>query len=178
MSPKRAGLLAQAWFRWKALRLPWRKRFFVGQDINGNSFWEFRLTTRGDASGPNMERWRRIVDYPRSTPYSDIKVSPLWHQWLRHCRDEPPSLAEQRQDLLRQQQIKLLAAEADARWNAKPRLVDKTPHSLLSSLPPKHKLKHHGSSAKPDSPITLPNTKAPGDDWQPAAWVPPAAKKP
>ena len=27
---KRIGPVAQAWYKWKALRLPWRKRFFVG----------------------------------------------------------------------------------------------------------------------------------------------------
>ncbi|PHH79740.1 hypothetical protein CDD82_2197 [Ophiocordyceps australis] len=187
MSPKRAGLLTHAWYRWKALRLPWRKRFYVGQDINGNTFWEFRLTTRGDASGPNMERWRRVVDYPRSTPYSDVKVSPLWHQWLRHCRDEPPSLAEQHQDLVRQHHIKLLAADADARWEAKPRLVDapaanQTPSSLESSMAQRqHVLANKEENKTLELKLKQPHgikTKAPGHDWQPAKWVPAAAKKP
>ncbi|UNI14324.1 hypothetical protein JDV02_000963 [Purpureocillium takamizusanense] len=131
---KRIGPVAQAWYKWKALRLPWRKRFFVGYDLQGNTFWEFRLTTRGggDTSGrdstaagaASSERWRRIVHYPRSTHYSDVKVSPLWHQWLRHTRPDAPSLAEQRGDVARQERVKRLAAEADARWDAKPRVME------------------------------------------------------
>jgi len=37
---------------------------------------------------------------------------------------EPPTLTEQTQDLVRQEQLKVLAAQADARWEAKARLVD------------------------------------------------------
>ncbi|KAM3444793.1 hypothetical protein NHJ13734_001143, partial [Beauveria thailandica] len=40
------GPIGQAWLRWKSLRLPWRKRFLVGFDLQGNTYWEFRLTTR------------------------------------------------------------------------------------------------------------------------------------
>lgn len=35
MAPRRIGPLAQAWHAWKALRLPWRKRFFVGEPRPG-----------------------------------------------------------------------------------------------------------------------------------------------
>lgn len=69
-------------------------------------------------------RWRRIVKYPSNVHYGDVKVSPQWHQWLRHIRDAPPSLQEQRQDVVRQEQIKKLAAQADARWEAKPSYID------------------------------------------------------
>ncbi|PNY24109.1 Uncharacterized protein TCAP_05950, partial [Tolypocladium capitatum] len=106
MSPKRIGPIAQAWYRWKALRLPWRKRFFIGHDLHGNTYWEFRLT-RGadDGAASHGERWRRIVTYPRSTHLSDVSVSPLWHQWLRHTRPDAPSLAEQRGDVVRQERV-------------------------------------------------------------------------
>jgi NADH dehydrogenase [ubiquinone] 1 alpha subcomplex assembly factor 2 len=67
---------------------------------------------------------RRIVLYPSSTHYSEIKISPQWHQWLRHTRSDPPSLTEQSQDLVRQQNLKVLAAEADAKWAAKPSYLD------------------------------------------------------
>lgn len=30
MSSSNVGLVMRAWFRWKALRLPWRKRFLIG----------------------------------------------------------------------------------------------------------------------------------------------------
>lgn len=65
-----------------------------------------------------------MVKYPRSTHYAEVTVSPAWHQWLRHTRDEPPSVDEQKVDVARQARIKVLAAQADARWEAKPSLTD------------------------------------------------------
>ncbi|PIA88911.1 NADH-ubiquinone oxidoreductase assembly factor N7BML [Cercospora beticola] len=112
------GALARAWFKWKALRLPWRKTFLVGFDLSGNTFWEFK-----DAL--NAGRMRRIVKYSNKTPhYSDVKVTPQWHQWLRHTRDEPPTIQEQQYDISRQAMMKRLAAEADERWNSKPSFLD------------------------------------------------------
>lgn len=107
--------IRKAWYTWKSLKLPWRKRFLVGLDLQGNTFWEFR-----DTLSSHKNRMRRIVQYPASTHYSEIKVSPQWHQWLRHTRFDPPSLAEQSQDVIRQQNLKVLVAEADAKWAAKP----------------------------------------------------------
>jgi NADH dehydrogenase [ubiquinone] 1 alpha subcomplex assembly factor 2 len=71
---------------------------------------------------------RRIVKYPPSTPYSEIKVSPQWHQWLRHTRQHPPSITEQSQDLVRQENLKILTAQTNARWAGKQSLLD-TPGS-------------------------------------------------
>lgn len=47
-----------------------------------------------------------------------------WVQWLRHTRFDPPSIAEQQQDLVRQERIKMLAAQADAKWAEKPSALD------------------------------------------------------
>ena len=49
----------------------------------------------------------------------------MWHQWLRHTRAFPPSLAEQQADVQRQIQLKHNAQLADARWAAKPSVMDK-----------------------------------------------------
>ncbi|ROW12758.1 hypothetical protein VMCG_00087 [Cytospora schulzeri] len=122
MSSKQVSPLLRSWYKWKALRLPWRKRFLIGLDLQGNTYWEFR-DLRGDPNDPRV-RWRRIVEYPRNTHYGDVKVPPQWHQWLRYTREKPPSIQEQHADVRRQQQMKYLAAEADARWEAKPRYVD------------------------------------------------------
>ncbi|KAI9735706.1 MAG: hypothetical protein M1818_006314 [Claussenomyces sp. TS43310] len=121
MSSHPIGPIRRAWLRWKTLRLPWRKRFLVGLDLQGNTFWEFR-----DTLSSKQGRMRRIVHYPSTVYYSDVpgKISPAWHQWLRHTRQEPPSLTEQSQDLVRQANLKVLAAEADARWAAKPSYLD------------------------------------------------------
>ncbi|KAI1114860.1 hypothetical protein F5Y14DRAFT_156550 [Nemania sp. NC0429] len=123
MSSRQPGPVAKAWGLWKSLRLPWRKRFFVGQDPQGNTYYELRHQPRGDAA-PETAPYRRLVHYPRSTPYSEVRVPPAWHQWLRHQREFPPSMEEQVAELQRQARIKVLAAEADARWRAKPSLLD------------------------------------------------------
>lgn len=94
--------------------------FVTGLDLQGNTYWEFRDVRGDDRAG----KWRRIVQYPRNTHYGEVKVPPQWHQWLRHIRESPPSLQEQHLEVRRQAQMKYLAAEADARWEAKPRLTD------------------------------------------------------
>lgn len=84
------------WFKWKSLRLPWRKSYLVGMsyfcscatsscpsvfwvlisltltlpgtDLAGNTFWEFK-----DAI--NAGRFRRIVKFDPKTHLGDVKVS-------------------------------------------------------------------------------------------------------
>ncbi|EGR52294.1 uncharacterized protein TRIREDRAFT_73912 [Trichoderma reesei QM6a] len=199
MTPKQIGPFAQAWYKWKALRLPWRRRFLIGSshsssspftnttlptysfDLQGNTFWEFRHTRGAQDSA---ERWRRIVSYPRSTHLSQVKVSPQWHQWLRHARRDPPSLDEQRAEAARQERIKLLAAQADARWEAKPRVME-DPRARARAVPaPEMELKakeRRGSPLVEDEeegdPWARATAHGPGENWQPAAWDPSAAKK-
>lgn len=91
----------------------------TGLDLQGNTYWELRRA-RGD---DNPARPRRLVQYPRGTHLSAVAVPPPWHQWLRHLRPHPPSLPEQHAEARRQRQVKALAAEADARWAAKPRVM-------------------------------------------------------
>ncbi|UKZ59343.1 uncharacterized protein TrAtP1_000656 [Trichoderma atroviride] len=198
-TPKRIGPFAQAWYKWKALRLPWRKRFLIGFDLQGNTFWEFRLT-RGAQDSP--ERWRRIVSYPRSTHYSQVKVSPQWHQWLRHTRREAPTMDEQRAELVRQERMKLLAAEADARWEAKPRVMEApreeeparrlplaeeraqqpvegedTKTTATRKEKPSQAAKQDEDKADAKDPWARARAQGPGENWQPTAWNPTAAAK-
>ncbi|GAB0132638.1 hypothetical protein EsDP_00001067 [Epichloe bromicola] len=184
------GPLTRTYYKWKALRLPWRKRFFIGYDLQGNTFWEFKLTSA-------ETRFRRIVNYPRSTHYSQVQVSPLWHQWLRHMRAEPPSLEEQSGDVVRQQRMKHLAAEANARWAAKPRVMeDAATTSALGEgpLPPtnveatmldfepdarardaeKQQQRQRKKSAEVNDAWTKAKAQGPGENWQPTAWNPSA----
>ncbi|KAM7222453.1 hypothetical protein V8F06_002231 [Rhypophila decipiens] len=132
MSAPQISRFQNAWYKWKALRLPWRKQFLVGLDLSGNTYWEFR-DLRGTGPG---ERWRRIVKYPKDTHYGDVKVPPMWHQWLRHQRPVPPSIAEQQAEVARQERLKYLAAQADARWAAKPSLVDGPSKATLEQPKP------------------------------------------
>tara|TARA_R110002003_G_scaffold25_11_gene1218 strand:- start:2496 stop:2972 length:477 start_codon:yes stop_codon:yes gene_type:complete len=61
-------------------------------------------------------------------------------QWLRHTRFEAPTLAEQRQEVMRQERMKVLASQADARWASKPSALDapdkQQPVQMLQSRDP------------------------------------------
>ena len=139
---------------------------------------------------------RRIVKYPRGTHLGDVKVSPMWHQWLRHQRLDPPTIQEQQLEEARQDRIKILAAQADARWEAKPRLAGDSPAAInrptgprISSTEPHdraaaalEKPSHQESSIEPPEAQQRdsdPWKKAAGqgEKWQPEAWAPSPKKK-
>ncbi|MCJ1311867.1 hypothetical protein MMC25_005540 [Agyrium rufum] len=122
------GFVKRIWFQWKSLKLPWRKRWLVGSDLQGNTYWEFKDTLSSD-------RFRRIAQYNRRTHYSDIQISPQWHQWLRHTRHDAPSLTEQSSDLQRQSQLKYLAQKADERWASVPSFLDAPKTNPATSQP-------------------------------------------
>lgn len=169
----------------------------AGYDLQGNTYWEFRLTRGLEGN----ERWRRIVNYPRSAHYSSVKVSPQWHQWLRHTRQDPPTLEEQQGDVVRQARMKKLAAEADARWEAKPRVMEApeteaAPAPLLSSSstqaggrPPRQGVGRErqadpagakeveDETETSDDPWAKAKARGPGENWQPTAWNPTATRK-
>ncbi|KAJ5769974.1 uncharacterized protein N7511_002025 [Penicillium nucicola] len=182
------------WFKWKALRLPWRKSILVGQDLAGNTFWEFKDVL-------NAARYRRIVRFDPKTHFSDVQVTPQWHQWLRHVRQNPPSIEEQKQDLVRQAQMKELARLADERWASKASVLDKPntqPGTANQHGGPSLNYPTANSQATQDAPApatspnlpqpetasTQPETKKeenpwakasrnnPGEEWQPEAWSP------
>lgn len=78
---------------------------------------------------------RRIVQYPTTAHLSDVKVSPQWLQWLRHTRTEAPSIEEQRQDVVRQENLKVLVAQADQRWRDKASVLDAPGNMEAQPLP-------------------------------------------
>ncbi|KAJ5168118.1 uncharacterized protein N7482_003712 [Penicillium canariense] len=178
------------WFKWKSLRLPWRRSILVGQDLAGNTFWEFKDVA-------NANRFRRIVKFDPKTHYGDVQVTPQWHQWLRYVREHPPSIEEQQQDLIRQAQIKQLARLADERWASKPSFLDKpkteqppppkeTSDSSINTTtePPQNAspfarptpqpqpASAESKTTKEEDPWAKANTGNPGDSWQPDSWTP------
>ncbi|KAJ4295602.1 hypothetical protein N0V90_007615 [Kalmusia sp. IMI 367209] len=130
---RQPGLIRKLWYNWKMMQLPWRRRWLAGFDLDGNTYWEFK-----DAK--HSLRNRRIVEYAGFTHHSDVNVPPQWMQWLRHTRFEAPTIPEQQAEVIRQAQMKRLAAEADARWAAKPSAVDapdkQQPVQMLESRDP------------------------------------------
>lgn len=120
--------------------------------------------------GPaELSRWRRIVQYPSTTHYGEVKVSPQWHQWLRHMRDRPPSIQEQHIELRRQQQMKQLAAQADARWEAKPKMMDVPPGESTGQPVPalEGRLARAGGKEAGQAEVTRTDAIASGEDQVP-----------
>ncbi|KAF3992551.1 hypothetical protein FT663_01416 [Candidozyma haemuli var. vulneris] len=111
--------------------IPFRKKFFVGYDLHGNTYWEFTIDG-------NMGRLRRKLEpFQQSLFKVDHfdTVPPQWHQWLRRTRNEPPSVKELLDDQLRQQRMKLLAQHADQKWeNEKVRLENENRKKLQAEL--------------------------------------------
>lgn len=118
--------------RFKARRdIPFRKKFFVGYDLHGNTYWEFTLDG-------NMLRLRRKLEpYQLMLFKSDYvqTIPPQWLQWLRRTREEPPTVQELVDDQIRQQRMKILSEQADAKWyNEKLRLEQEEKLKLESEL--------------------------------------------
>ena len=53
-----------------------------------------------------------------------MEYAAQWHQWLRHTREEAPTIQEQQYDISRQAMMKQLAARADDRWKSVPSFLD------------------------------------------------------
>lgn len=132
-----------------------------------------------------------------------MKVGPLWHQWLRYARDEAPSLDEQRADVARRVRTRALAAEADARWEAKPRLAgDDVPGQGEKGQPVpvlegaaergREKVRHEeegsgggnvraeakeGVGKEEKDPWAKHRSTGPGEQWQPGGWTPTSTRK-
>lgn len=130
-------------------------------------------------------------------------MTPAWHQWLRYQREFPPSMQEQVAELQRQARIKVLAAEADARWEAKPSLLDMPTTTTASgdgqvrdqelgrdreALEKPQEAQGEGEGRPPEQTTSQTGTRspdpwkraergAPGETWQPEAWTPTPARK-
>ncbi|KAK6888487.1 NADH-ubiquinone oxidoreductase assembly factor N7BML [Candida tropicalis] len=100
--------------KWQARRdIPFRRKFFVGYDLYGNTYWEFTIDG-------NMQRLRRKLEpFQREIFEVDYfsTIPPQWLQWLRRTRNEIPTLDELIHDQLRQQRLKILAKQADEKWH-------------------------------------------------------------
>lgn len=105
----------QAYLRWRSLRnVPFRKKFFIGYDLDGNTYWEFH-------NDNNPLRPRRIVEYRENKGnWVDYKMPPQWMQWLRFTRPHYPTLQELYADKVRQEILKLKVKAAEERWKSIP----------------------------------------------------------
>lgn len=111
--------------------IPFRRKFFVGYDLHGNTYWEFTIDG-------NMQRLRRKLEpFEEKLFKADYfeTVPPQWLQWLRRTRYDAPTLQELTNDQIRQQRIKILAQQADRKWYMeKERLEQEQQLKLLAEL--------------------------------------------
>lgn len=198
------------------LKLPWRSTFLIGmeavktitlnttamrfsdfaagQDLRGNTFWEFK-------DKMNANRVRRIVRPRGGAHFSDVTISPQWHQWLRHTRHDAPTIQDQQADIGRQAQLKYLAQQADERWASKPSFLDRPreqPQPATLPLDPRSTIaprteadQNEGVKSAVDNPVSIPDppkttenpdpskrtpTGRPSEQWEPQSWNPGSAK--
>lgn len=134
------------YFKFKSLRnVPFRKKWFIGYDLEGNTFWEMN-----NLNFPT--RPRRII-FPRETHLNlvDYKLAPQWVQWLRHARPHAPTLEELINDQNRQAMIKLKAAAAEQKWKSIP-LKEEADSKLVSEL--HESVEKQDSTEKKDKPAS------------------------
>ncbi|OBA14317.1 uncharacterized protein OGAPODRAFT_9851 [Ogataea polymorpha] len=79
-------LWKQLYYKWKSLRtIPLRKKFFVGYDLTGNTYWEFFVERKKGIRPRRLYQPYKpqefIVDY-----YENIPV-----QWLQEFNNLPGS---------------------------------------------------------------------------------------
>lgn len=128
--------------------IPFRKKFFVGYDLHGNTYWEFTLDG-------NMNRLRRKMEphqeYIFKADYFST-VPPQWLQWLRLTRQKAPTLKELVEDQQRQQNIKMLAQQADEKWNEQKLIMEKQEQlKLQRELEKVNKSETSGAPGTPES---------------------------
>lgn len=108
-------LRTQLYYRWRSLRwVPLRRKFFIGYDLDGNTYWEF--------NPDNSPRARRLFE-PRTAQenvHSYFGMIPVaWVQWLRYARHSHPSLQDLANEELRVDRMRALAAARNQEqlWN-------------------------------------------------------------
>ncbi|KAM0787820.1 hypothetical protein ACM66B_003874 [Microbotryomycetes sp. NB124-2] len=87
----------------RALRFG-KERFYVGSDLEGNSFYEW-------PSPQDPSDWRhakRTVEYAEARPLSEyqfVSIPVQWSAWMRRTRKLPPTMDELRTDAARQARL-------------------------------------------------------------------------
>lgn len=197
------SLSSRVWTAYLSLRLPWRRRWLAGTDLSRNRYFYFRPTLSSTA--PPRRIMQPFAGSGRRTGslggYADVRVPVQWHQWLRYTREEPPSLGELREDVVRQERMRILAREADRRWEMEKRRLEggkrtdvegegKERKILVSAggeivendggermVDDESKKGEPGLKRKQEtSPWKRRDRGTPGDEFQPEAWMPSSLK--
>ncbi|KAK8081396.1 hypothetical protein PG996_000177 [Apiospora saccharicola] len=216
MSSSNVGLVMRAWFRWKALRLPWRKRFLVAPWLTTslpiNQAPTFQATPTGSSASPAAPLPPPLPIFPPTSPRPTTRAGGASSNTRarRTSRTStsrrsgtsgsgtsartPPTISEQQGDVLRLARMKVLAAEADARWAAKPSFLDQPeqqPKRAVRDVPEPVATDGGAMAAQGGKETVTEEVKkelekddpwkkaatGPSEDWQPAAWSPSNSRK-
>ncbi|KAK9462165.1 uncharacterized protein V1516DRAFT_663876 [Lipomyces oligophaga] len=189
MQIRTASNLRSWYLHWKALRLPFRSKILVGMDLEENTFWEF-------VNKNKFARPRRIVElYNSRMSYVDYELPPQWSQWLRHARQDPPSIEELENEELRIASINERVRQAQSRWESRPLKTHSSvaPGSVSPQGMPGMSMVHDTTDSRP-SQDTSQQSKVPKDheshsimhdskhssvasNFEPEAWNKPPVKR-
>ena len=182
MSRPQSSFISGLWSRYKSLKLPWRRSWLAGRDLNGQAYYFYRPSLSSPV--------RRMLRHDNKTAYSDLQIPPQWYQWLHYTRATPPSLQELQMDSLRQEQLKVLARQADERWESKPKVMEgprKRPSFALGAGDGEIAGQGEGKNAdqldkkaqevKAKNPWRKRTSQNPGQGYQPEAWTPGSGRR-
>lgn len=103
----------QLYYKWRSLKgIPFRKKFFIGYDLDANTYWEFYL----DKKNPNIRPRRLVQPYqPESMLFNYFDKVPIqWAQWLKFARKSPPSIFDILNDEERIKKLQIMANFKDS----------------------------------------------------------------
>jgi NADH:ubiquinone oxidoreductase subunit len=90
----------------RKLNLPWSSKRFQGSDLDGNYYFEDASVGKGKRTIVYADGRNHISQYnPDSIPVE-------WQAWLRHTRNDPPTIQElglnlRQQELIQERVLKL-----------------------------------------------------------------------
>lgn len=110
---QRMPVWKQLYYKWRAVRgIPFRRKFFVGYDLDANTYWEFYV----EGVRPGIRPRRIVQPYePEALLYNYFDKVPIqWAQWLKFSRVTAPSIFEILKDKERVKNLKILADFKDS----------------------------------------------------------------
>ncbi|KAG0672003.1 hypothetical protein C6P40_000397 [Pichia californica] len=108
---KKVPVWKQIYYKWRAIKsIPFRHKFFIGYDLDANTYWEFYLDK-------NQKKPRRMVQpySPQSMLFNYFDKIPIqWSQWLKYARKTPPSIFDIINDEERIKKLQIMANYRDS----------------------------------------------------------------
>ncbi|VEU21290.1 DEKNAAC102515 [Brettanomyces naardenensis] len=136
----------RAWYKWKSLKnVPFRKQFFAGYDLKGNTYWEF--FPQGTTNIKPRRIWHPYRSQSFLFDYYD-KLPIQWLQWLRYSRWKAPTVQELVDDEKRLQRLQKLVKLKGEELEYKKSVAD---NEIVQNMYKELQKQGHIESGKDDS---------------------------